>query len=79
MRVEWGVPQCIDLLASGAIDVKPIISVKAPLEEGADWFERLYKTGREFDEGGAAAVISLRRLTEFAVSPEVAESRNVCK
>jgi len=35
-------PQCIDLLARGAIKVDPIISAKAPLSEGPDWFERLY-------------------------------------
>ena len=35
-------PQCIDLLASGAIKVDPIISALAPLEEGVAWFEKLY-------------------------------------
>jgi L-iditol 2-dehydrogenase len=35
-------PKCIDLLASGAVQVKPLISVVAPLEEGAQWFERLH-------------------------------------
>ncbi|MEM7393457.1 MAG: galactitol-1-phosphate 5-dehydrogenase [Verrucomicrobiota bacterium] len=35
-------PECIELLASRAIDVEPIISAKAPLEEGPDWFSRLY-------------------------------------
>jgi L-iditol 2-dehydrogenase len=35
-------PACIDLLASGAIQVDPIISALAPLEEGAAWFEKLY-------------------------------------
>lgn len=35
-------PACIDLLASGAIKVQPIISATAPLEEGASWFGRLY-------------------------------------
>ncbi len=35
-------PACIDLLASGAIRVDPIISAKAPLEEGASWFDKLY-------------------------------------
>jgi L-iditol 2-dehydrogenase len=35
-------PACIDLLASGAIKVDPIISALAPLEEGAAWFEKLY-------------------------------------
>jgi L-iditol 2-dehydrogenase len=36
-------PRCIDLLARGAIQVDPLISARAPLEEGHAWFERLYK------------------------------------
>ena len=35
-------PECIALLASGAIRVDRIISAKAPLEDGPSWFERLY-------------------------------------
>ena len=35
-------PACIDLLARGAISVDPLISAAAPLEEGPEWFERLY-------------------------------------
>ena len=35
-------PECIDLLARGVIQAEPLISAKAPLEEGADWFDRLY-------------------------------------
>jgi L-iditol 2-dehydrogenase len=35
-------PRAIELLASGKIQVKPLISVIAPLEEGPQWFERLY-------------------------------------
>ena len=35
-------PACIQLLGSGTIRVDRIISAKAPLEEGANWFERLY-------------------------------------
>ena len=35
-------PRCIEMLASGQVNVKPIISVVAPLEEGADWFGRLH-------------------------------------
>lgn len=34
--------QCIEMLARGAVDVKPLISIVAPLEEGAGWFERLH-------------------------------------
>lgn len=36
------IPQCIDLLARGAIKVDPIISARAPLAEGPEWFRRLY-------------------------------------
>ena len=36
-------PQCIDLLARGAIKVDSLISAVAPLEEGPSWFDRLYK------------------------------------
>jgi len=35
-------PICLDLLAKRAIQVEPIISARAPLEEGPQWFERLY-------------------------------------
>ena len=35
-------PAAIDLLARGAIEVAPLISATAPLEEGADWFARLH-------------------------------------
>jgi L-iditol 2-dehydrogenase len=38
-------PACIDLLARGAVDVAPLISVTAPLEDGPLWFERLHKGG----------------------------------
>ena len=36
------IPECIDLLARGVIDVDPIISLKASLEEGPELFARLY-------------------------------------
>jgi len=32
----------IELIASGAIQVKPLITAVAPLEDGPRWFERLY-------------------------------------
>jgi L-iditol 2-dehydrogenase len=35
-------PQAMELVASGRIQVKPLISAVAPLEEGAAWFGRLY-------------------------------------
>jgi L-iditol 2-dehydrogenase len=38
-------PKCIELMADGSIQVDPLISAKAVLEEGPEWFERLY--GRE--------------------------------
>jgi L-iditol 2-dehydrogenase len=38
-------PQAIELVASGRIQVKPLITAVAPLEDGPTWFDRLY--GRE--------------------------------
>ncbi len=35
-------PQCIDLMAKGVIQVAPLISLVAPLSQGADLFNRLY-------------------------------------
>jgi L-iditol 2-dehydrogenase len=35
-------PACLDLMARGKIDVDPLISASAPLEEGPSWFERLH-------------------------------------
>ncbi len=35
-------PACIELLANGTIKVDEIISARAPLADGADWFKRLY-------------------------------------
>jgi L-iditol 2-dehydrogenase len=35
-------PKCIELLASGAVKVKQLITAVAPLEEGASWFSRLH-------------------------------------
>lgn len=36
-------PECIELLRRGAVRVDELISVVAPLEEGAVWFERLHE------------------------------------
>jgi threonine dehydrogenase-like Zn-dependent dehydrogenase len=36
-------PACLDMLARGALRAAPLISATAPLAEGADWFERLYR------------------------------------
>ena len=38
-------PKCIELMADGLIQVDPLISAKVALEEGPEWFDRLY--GRE--------------------------------
>ena len=35
-------PECIEYLRSGAIRVDPLITAKATLEEGPEWFARLY-------------------------------------
>jgi L-iditol 2-dehydrogenase len=35
-------PACLKLLATGKINVEPLISAVAPLEEGVAYFERLY-------------------------------------
>jgi L-iditol 2-dehydrogenase len=35
-------PQAIELVTSGAIQVKPLITAIAPLEDGPQWFERLH-------------------------------------
>ena len=45
-------PACIELLRSGAIQVQPLITATASLEEGVDWFQRLYA-----GEPGAMKVI----------------------
>jgi L-iditol 2-dehydrogenase len=36
-------PECLDLIASGKVNVDRFISAEAPLEDGARWFDRLYK------------------------------------
>lgn len=36
-------PACLNLIASGKIDVGPLISRVRPLEEGGEWFARLHK------------------------------------
>jgi len=35
-------PRAIELVAGGAIQVKPLITAVAPLSEGPAWFERLH-------------------------------------
>jgi L-iditol 2-dehydrogenase len=35
-------PQAIDLISRGTIQVRPLITAVAPLEEGPRWFDRLY-------------------------------------
>jgi L-iditol 2-dehydrogenase len=36
-------PAAIELMSSGAIQVEPLISAVAPLQEGPSWFDRLYR------------------------------------
>jgi L-iditol 2-dehydrogenase len=36
-------PACLDLMARGRINVQPLITAVAPLEEGPQWFTRLHK------------------------------------
>lgn len=36
-------PECLELISSGKVNVDRFISATAPLEEGANWFDRLYK------------------------------------
>jgi L-iditol 2-dehydrogenase len=36
-------PECLDLVARGKVDLGSLISAHAPLSEGAQWFDRLYK------------------------------------
>ena len=36
-------PACLEMIARGAIDVDALISATAPLSDGAQWFDRLYR------------------------------------
>jgi len=36
-------PVCISMISRGAIQVEPLISAVAPVEDGASWFHRLYE------------------------------------
>ncbi len=36
-------PACLDMLARGDLKADPLISAAAPLAQGAEWFERLYR------------------------------------
>lgn len=40
-------PECIELLARGSVDVDPLVSLKASLEEAPDLFERLYRGDKD--------------------------------
>ena len=35
-------PKCIEMLSRGAVQLKPLISMVAPLEQGPEWFQRLH-------------------------------------
>ncbi len=37
------IPECIELLTRGVVNVDPIISLRAPLDEGPELFARLYR------------------------------------
>lgn len=37
------IPECIDLLTRGVVNVDPIISMRAPLDQGPEVFARLYR------------------------------------
>ena len=36
-------PACLDMIGRGSIQVEPILSAVAPLSDGAEWFDRLYR------------------------------------
>ena len=36
-------PDCLDMMAKGKLRADPLISATAPLEQGAEWFDRLYR------------------------------------
>jgi L-iditol 2-dehydrogenase len=36
-------PECLELMAAGAVNVAPLTSAVVPLADGAKWFERLYQ------------------------------------
>jgi L-iditol 2-dehydrogenase len=36
-------PECLQAIANGEINLAPLISAVAPLDQGAEWFERLYR------------------------------------
>jgi L-iditol 2-dehydrogenase len=36
-------PECLELIASGKVNVDRFISATGPLEDGAQWFDRLYR------------------------------------
>jgi L-iditol 2-dehydrogenase len=36
-------PECLELISSGKVNVDRFISATAPLDDGPEWFDRLYK------------------------------------
>jgi L-iditol 2-dehydrogenase len=36
-------PACLEMMARGALQTRPILSAVAPLADGASWFDRLYR------------------------------------
>jgi len=61
-------PAAIELVASGRIQVKPLITAVAPLEDGPRWFERLYAR-----EANLMKVV-LTAQTEDRTAPESTEA-----
>jgi L-iditol 2-dehydrogenase len=47
-------PEALAMLASGAVDVRPLISAVAPLADGQSWFDRLHRA----DEGLMKVVLT---------------------
>ncbi len=61
-------PACLDLVASGKIRVDPLITARASLEQGPQWFDRLYR-----GESGAMKVVLLPTATEGSIEPSGGE------
>ena len=60
------IPECIDLLARGAVDVDPLISLKASLDDAPGLFERLYGGDKELDESDPS---TMKHMTLLSISP----------
>ena len=56
-------PECLELIASGKVNVDRFISATGPLEDGPQWFDRLYKR-----EAGLMKVVLKPKLSPGKVS-----------